>query len=186
MFPTAGWWTFNELSLALLNTLKTVNNFYLTRLSNTWITNHLTILYLFHVFVVHWIFRDSCCTDPETIGSPPADVWKVGRTQTVASRLCFLFVHFWRCSEGSLPGMRGKLKMEMIWVKVRKSLKHEYFVWKSSLDHTLFVTEFRALGGLNRSSEGFRSFEEENGSRRKEKHNSNRFSQISKYHKYHI
>lgn len=35
--------------------------------------------------------------------------------------------------------------------------------------HALFVTEFRALGGLNRSSEG-----------------SNRFSQISKYHKYHI
>ena len=66
--------------------------------------------------------------------------------------------------------MRGKLKMEMIWVKVRKSLKHEYFVWKSSLDHTLFVTEFRALGGLNRSNKGFRSFEEENGSRRKEKH----------------
>lgn len=84
----------DELSLALLNTFKTVNNFYLTWLSNAWSTNRLTTSYLLHVFVVHWIFRDSCRTDPETIGSPPADVWKVGRTQTVASRLCFMFVHF--------------------------------------------------------------------------------------------
>ena len=65
----------------------------------------------------------------------------------VTQRLCFFCSYslgFGHCSEDSLPGMRWKLNMNMIWFNVYKSLEHGFFVWKSSSDSSFSMLRWKS------------------------------------------